>query len=484
VLILDEASQCDVTDLALLSLANRVVVVGDHEQVSPYAIGQDISSVDSLIDELLGGVPNARLLDPKTSVYDVARECFGETIRLVEHFRCVPEIIAFSNALSYSGEIRPLRESNDGRVRPPLVAHRVTNATAENKINWKEIDETAALVLAANEISAYKGLTFGVISIVGEEQALKIEELLRRLMPVDQIEARRILCGTASQFQGDERDVVFISTVHAPNAEGGPLTRVVHDERRKVFNVAASRAKDQLWIVHSLNPEIDLKPDDIRRRLILHAQDPDATLRQLAANEPRTQSPFEREVLQGLTDAGFRIEAQWAVGAYSIDMVAYDRRGNRVAIECDGDRWHPPEKLAEDLGRQTVLERLGWRFLRLRGSEYFRQKQAAVAGLVEKIRAAGIEPDLHLQVSGNSSSSDAAALEVRQAVLAAADKWRGRIRESRDLEPLSASTKKRWGRTKEGNPEPGRLTQISNPDEGNRGNHANAKNPGSFDPGS
>ena len=41
---------------------------------------------------------------------------------------------------------------------------------------------------------------------------------------------------------------------------------------RKVFNVAASRARDQLWLVHSLDPGRDLKPGDLRLRLIQHVE--------------------------------------------------------------------------------------------------------------------------------------------------------------------------------------------------------------------
>lgn len=54
-----------------------------------------------------------------------------------------------------------------------------------------------------------------------------------------------------------------------------------------------------------------------------------------------------------------------------IDLVV-EGAGNRIAIECDGDRWHPIEKLPENLARQAVLERLGWKFIRIRGSEFYR----------------------------------------------------------------------------------------------------------------
>ncbi len=133
VVIIDEASQADVMALLALYLAEKSIVVGDHEQVSPSAVGQDLGVVAHLIEEYLEGVPNHHLYDEKTSIYDLARQSFGGTIRLVEHFRCVPEIIQFSNQLSYDGGIRPLRDASKVALKPHVVAHRVTGALSPSR---------------------------------------------------------------------------------------------------------------------------------------------------------------------------------------------------------------------------------------------------------------------------------------------------------------------------------------------------------------
>src|SRR6202007_2051396 len=101
------ASQCDVMGLLALYLAERAVVVGDHEQVSPLGVGQGIAEIEHLIAQHLAGIPNDKLYDAKLSLCDLARQSFGGLIRLLEHFRCVPEIISFSNALSYRGVFNP-----------------------------------------------------------------------------------------------------------------------------------------------------------------------------------------------------------------------------------------------------------------------------------------------------------------------------------------------------------------------------------------
>jgi hypothetical protein len=93
VVIVDEASQSDVTGPLAWYLGDSVAAVGDHEQVSPVGVGQEIDAITALIAKHLGGIPNDHLYDGQTSIYGLARQCFGGTIALREHFRCVADII-------------------------------------------------------------------------------------------------------------------------------------------------------------------------------------------------------------------------------------------------------------------------------------------------------------------------------------------------------------------------------------------------------
>jgi very-short-patch-repair endonuclease len=167
------------------------------------------------------------------------------------------------------------------------------------------------------------------------------------------------------------------------------------------FNVAASRARDQMWIVHSLSPQNDLKADDLRRQLIEHAQDPARLMRALEEKENRTQSAFEREVMKRLLAAGYNVAPQWRVGAFRIDLVV-EGQGRRLAIECDGDRYHQLEKIPEDMDRQSVLERMGWIFTRIRGTEFLRNPDRAMKQVFEKLRL--------LEISAATPKKDSAKM--------------------------------------------------------------------------
>src|SRR6266571_3373367 len=67
VVIIDEASQSDVMALVALYLGKTVLVVGDHEQVSPSAVGQDLGIIQNLIFQCLPGIPNSDLYDGQIS---------------------------------------------------------------------------------------------------------------------------------------------------------------------------------------------------------------------------------------------------------------------------------------------------------------------------------------------------------------------------------------------------------------------------------
>lgn len=171
-----------------------------------------------------------------------------------------------------------------------------------------------------------------------------------------------------------------------PNRDEGP--RGLYKKR---YNVAVSRARNQLWVVHSLDPSAHLKPRDLRRRLIEHARDPQALLRAMEVQGKRTDSIFEKLVLQRLLAARYRVETQWPVGAYRIDLVV-EGKTRRLAVECDGEKWHTAEQLEHDIDREAVLRRLGWTFVHIRGGVFFRDPDAAMGPVFVKLDQLGIEP--------------------------------------------------------------------------------------------
>lgn len=393
VLIIDEASQIGFDALPLLSLAKKAIVVGDDKQASPESVWLDRQKVVDIMDDHLTDVPKYRtLFDPDNSLYDVAIQKFAASVTLSEHFRCLPEIIAFSNAQAYDGNIVPLRDHAPQPGWAPLGVLRVKDGYCEGEINEPEALQVVHLIAEMCQDEQYEGMTFGVVTLLDAGQAKLIRDLLYDRLGPELIQERKIRCIEAAGFQGDERDVIIVSTVVAvdPNHSTQILPMTSDTDLRKI-NLAASRARNQMWVVTSVDPEM-LPNGDYRAALIRHCSGFQAEAPNQDHLLAACESEFERRVVTDLLNRGYRsLEVQKVVGRHRVDLVVSGRE-RRLAIECDGDRWHGPEAWSRDRARQQVLEQAGWTFEHIRGSAYFRDPHSKMQPVWEHLEELGIEP--------------------------------------------------------------------------------------------
>ena len=421
VVIIDEASQSGPEALLLNYIADKIIVVGDDKQITPMHVGVDREQVLYLRRKYLKGIPHEETLDLEGSLFAQAELRFPDRIRLREHFRCMPEIIQFSNNLSYSNEpLIPLRQYGAERIEPvrtEFIKEGYRKGSSDDIVNPPEAEAIVSKIAECAEDPAYTGKTFGVISLMGSSQAELITTLLlgKNGIGAQEMEKRRLVCGRPYDFQGDERDVMFLSMVDAPQ-DGQPMRMIRDADTQRRFNVAASRARDQLWLFHSASLN-DLRPGCLRFRLLEYCLDPkvdqskkigettiaelrlmacNSSLRQTKRNGDRIpgtpfESWFEVDVFLKIIDRGYRVLPQYEVAGYRIDLVVEGLRG-RLAVECDGDEWHGPDKYESDMARQRDLTRSGWVFWRVRGSDFYRDSTVALAGLWETLETLKITP--------------------------------------------------------------------------------------------
>lgn len=384
-------------------------MVGDDKQNSPEAVGILEDDISRLAREHLRDFRDFRdEFRPDTSLYDHAERAFGNVIQLREHFRCVPEIIRFSNDLCYTNApLIPLRQPPPKRL-PPLRSEFVPEGSCEGDgstiRNLPEADAIVRRICACLEDEAYEGKTMGVIVLQGHAQAEVIEKKLAKELEPKVREERKLRCGVPATFQGDQRDVIFLSLVVAPNHSYRALTGLP-DQRR--FNVAMSRARDQVWLFHSVQ-EHDLSREDLRWRLLHYFSSPaqlDAVYEELERleretlrrpREPRSRpdpydSWFEVDVALELLRRKYRVRPQYEVAGYRIDLVV-EGLSTRLAVECDGEAWHGPKEFEKDMARQRQLERAGWTFVRIRESEFYADRDHAVHRIVEACENLNIWP--------------------------------------------------------------------------------------------
>ncbi len=391
--IIDEASQSDLTALPALLRAKKVLIVGDDQQVSPEGVGLEEEKIRSLMGQFLGnqvGLYRPQM-SPDKSVYDLFKVVFAQgQIMLREHFRCVGPIIEYSKREFYNHQLRPLRMPRTSeRLDPPLIdVHVLDGQRGNGKTNEGEARFILEEIQRIVSDPQMRHRSIGVVSLVGSEQAQLVWDKISRTLGDEVIQRHQIAFGDARTFQGKERDIMFLSMIVSGRAQASS-----QEMFRQRYNVAASRARDRMYLVRSIRAE-ELSPaDKLRAGLLQHFQSPYSQDEAAAADlRMLCESPFEREMFDELVSRGYRVQPQVKVGSYRIDMVVEGDKDARLAIECDGDRYHGPDQWEQDMRRQRVLERAGWSFWRCFASNFVLHRDALLADLVNALKDRGIEP--------------------------------------------------------------------------------------------
>lgn len=388
--IVDEASQSDLWALPAVLRGKQILVVGDDKQVSPDGGFISAVQIQQLANRFLADQPYAASLTPEKSLYDMAATVFAANkVMLREHFRCVPPIIAYSNRF-YNDSMQPLRIPRESeRIDPPLVDIFVPSGYRDKKdLNRPEADAILAEIQAILSDKQFAGRTLGVVSLLGPDQAKHIDVLVRSHCDGAELIRRKFKCGDARVFQGSERDIMFLSMVADPKASKA-LSGNMFEQR---FNVAASRARDRMYLVRSVEMK-DLSQADLRAGLLGHFTKPlDGTVDESKSLIGKCESGFERQVYAELFERGYRVIPQVKAGSFFIDFVVEGANDTRLALECDGDEFHGPDRWAADMNRQRVLERAGWTFWRCFASTWSLRREEVLDELLERLSSMGIEP--------------------------------------------------------------------------------------------
>lgn len=391
--IVDEASQSSIDVLPVLMRAKKLLVVGDNKQVSPSNVGLASAQIDVLRNRYLHGQPHAAYLTPDMSLYDMASSIYESSVMLLEHFRCHPAIISYSNKNFYDNRIKPMRLSKKSeQLNPALVAiytpqgcRESKNSKHINRIEAKAIIEEMKLILKDER---YVNRSIGVISLLGPAQAEFIQLEALNEFGAGVLTQVQFACGDASAFQGAERDIIFLSMVADPE-NCHALSRSDHEQR---FNVAASRARERMYLVHSVSRD-HISPKDLRLNLLNHFYDVQEDQKvSLEEKLELCESEFEKSVFNVLHEMGYTVTPQVKVGSYRIDLVVESDGDQRLAVECDGDSYHGPEQWHDDMTRQRALERAGWTFWRCFASSWSIERENMVISLKEKLGSMGIKP--------------------------------------------------------------------------------------------
>ena len=390
VVIVDEASQAGLDALFLLGITKRIIIVGDDKQVSPDSIGIKSDSILEIHGNNFSNNQRLNWRNPDVSLFDECKMAFGNMVTLTEHRRCVPDIIEFSNLIAYMPEkirLVPLRQTGSASFAPIVTNFVVDGYLSGSGTSITNPPEATAIANKVAELVAdprYKDATIGVISLQGTKQHELIQQKINDLISQEEIERHKIRVDRPPAFQGAERNVILLSLVMVPG-KGTAQTKNTQIQR---YNVAMSRAQDQVILFHSMRESDLSNSEDLRKRLLTYCLEVERKSLipieppKLVPNDIRVEpfdSLFEQRVYNKIVERGYMVEPQYHPMLeghdYRIDLVVVGPFG-KLAIECDGEFWHGEDEYQQDLKRQNELTDAGWKIHRIRESDFYGNEDA------------------------------------------------------------------------------------------------------------
>ncbi len=410
VVIADEASQVDLPSITpVVYRGKKIVVFGDTKQMQPRRFAFMNANVVSQAWQHAGmdRLDPERWLHPAENSLLVLTNVRAEEENLLdEHFRSLPPLIQFSNETYYHGELRIMtdeRQKAFGHPDQPIAQlHFVSDARISNGSQENETEARALIRCLAKLVTSedYSGASIGVMALF-EEQAVLLQELVAEDIPEEEWEEHDIVVVTPDGFQGDERDVILYSLSWDNNImprQSLSQRQRNHPHEQGMLNVAFTRARDEIHIFHSAPIETftlaDGRPGTLTRWL-QHCASVQAAGRPKLANSRigQVDSEFEAEVAVALRARGIFVLHQYPACGFHIDLVC-EKDGARVAVECDGERYHLDEHgqpKVEDIEREATLRRAGWRVIRVPYRKWLRDRDVELAKILGALDEEGAD---------------------------------------------------------------------------------------------
>lgn len=397
--ILDEASQCNIAyTLPSMYRARCALFVGDSEQMRDNTI---IFKSNKAFDDLAQRyqIPDDMQIkatgNSVQSVLDIARSRSFKSIPLRYHYRSPAELIGFSNRYFYKPNGKELIALNNnymvfGDTNRIMSIHHVQpdlSNEISDKINITEAKDILKFFKYLRADKRYQDKSVGILSFFNA-QAACIRNIFEQNGLREDKDNYKV--SIVEGIQGDEKDIIIYSFVmrspeqkkkYVPlTGEGGDIRADINKGR---VNVAFSRAKLQVHCFISM-PIADV-PDKIWIKKYLEYVNEHGIIGGSAAELQPFDSHFEEDfynIARSKLGRNYTIQNQVKSCGFRIDFVIGNvKNGTKIAVECDGPT-HFKDEIDEEYGiyvesdeeRQRVLEAAGWRFYRIKYSDWIIEK--------------------------------------------------------------------------------------------------------------
>jgi superfamily I DNA and/or RNA helicase len=365
-LIIDEASQCDIASaLPLFYRAKQIVIIGDPKQL------KHISILKETDDKKLASKNKISKLYldyaySKNSLYDLVERTIKSKKKLPtllnQHYRSHNDIISFSNEYFYEKKLNIMTDESKltpNKVHPNGIKWiDVRGKTSQTKSPYNKEEAIEIIkILKSFQKSKLKKISFGIVTLFRAQMEL-ITNMINKTKELNEMD---IVVGTTHRFQGDEKDIIIFSPAISQGIKQTTLNWI--RTTSQLLNVAITRAKSVLLIVG--DKKKCNEAGDLLKNLLEYVE----SKKQLEIN---FDSPIEEKLFKKLTKEGIKVFPQYETKVkggkpYRLDFALFINE-NKYDLEIDGDKAHS-QKIESDILRDIHLKIDGWKVRRFQARE-------------------------------------------------------------------------------------------------------------------
>jgi len=388
--IMDEASQIRPEEaLGAIARSKQLVVVGDSKQLPPTSFFDFMISDPDEEDEN----ETPAVLEGTESILDICQRIFHPARTLRWHYRSRHQsLIAFSNDRFYNNELLVFPAPYDSNSDLGVTSKYIENGFYQGKKNQEEALSVVKAVLA--HMKSCPNESLGVVTLNAVQRDL-ISELLdknsrenpyyEKFIKFHEDQGWSFFIKNLENVQGDERDVIFVSTTFGKAEKSGKLLQnfgpISQETGWRRLNVLFTRARKKIVVFTSMLPEDIVIADTTKmgtkalKDYLTFAQS--GELPAVSGIGKDFTNDFEKSVGNMLIQEGYDIVPQYGVARFFIDLAVRNPARPReflAAVECDGASYHSSKSARDrDRLRQAILEDLGWknRIWRIWSTDWF-----------------------------------------------------------------------------------------------------------------
>lgn len=439
IVIFDEASQLRVEDVYAAKLRGKHrVVSGDENQMPPsnyFASSQIVIDSDNMNeeeDEVILTTDPRNLADSESLLEFAIRRGYSQSFLDIHYRSKHPDLIEFSNAAFYGSRLSPMPPANNYKAMRYFNVCGIYNQA--DGINKQEAEKVISLI---NElIIPEKGennpsigvATFNIfqrnyILDMINYAANNNSDFAQKLGIIMNNPSEPFFVKNLENIQGDERDIIIISTTFGKRADGSFLQNfgpVNQEKGFRLLNVIITRAKHMMIVCTSIPDEYirefpsliaqsgnkgkgifyaylayakAIEEYDLKSKNSVLALISAETEKSSGKSKINRGTGFEDEVYRNLSllVPPERLIKNYSTGGFMVDIAVLpaERSGSIIAIECDGSSEHfSDEAYAWDIFRGKYLQKFGMKFIRIWSVNWWNNSERELKRLMEFIEQA------------------------------------------------------------------------------------------------